>query len=214
MFKCSCMVVKSKNVVVADDHALIREGMGSLLGKFDNVASVFGAVDGKQAIDFLLDQTIDIAILDIFLPGLSGVDVVREIRKRQLPTSIILMTGEVSEEDAASLVEELSLDAFLFKTANMHQFEQAVRAVLDGESFFPPDIANAVARHDNVAAQLSTREIQVVRMIGEGHTSESAANVLGISPHTVRKHRENIKRKLGLGTVAELSSYAHRNQLL
>ncbi|WP_262694166.1 response regulator transcription factor [Kordiimonas aquimaris] len=203
----------SQNIVVADDHALILEGMVSLLGKLDGVGSVSSAVDGRQALDFLIDQSIDIVILDINLPGLSGVDVAREIRKRKLSTRIILMTGEVSEDRAAVLINELSLDAFLFKTSNMNQFEQAVRAVLNQDSFFPPDVTDALNRVENAAMQLSNREVQVVRMIGEGHTSESAANVLGISPHTVRKHRENIKRKLGIGTVAELSSYAHRNQL-
>lgn len=203
-----------KNIVVADDHALIREGMVSLLKKFETVGIVFDASDGRQALDILLRETIELAILDIRLPGLSGLDVAREIRKRQLPCRIILMTGDVSEEAAANAVSKLSLDAFLFKTADMSQFEQAVCAVLAGSTFFPPNLATIVARSDDKALQLSTRETQVVKLIAEGHTSETAANLLGISPHTVRKHRENIKRKLGLGTVAELSSYALRNQLL
>lgn len=124
------------------------------------------------------------------------------------------MTGEVSEDAAATAITDLSLNAFLFKTADMQQFTQAVRAVLDGHTFFPPRLEQLISEKGNDTSALSNREKQIIRLIAEGHTSESAANVLGISPHTVRKHRENVKRKLGLGTVAELSAYAYRNQLL
>ncbi len=211
---CRGMMQSRTNFIVADDHALIREGMVSLLSKFDNVGTIEEAKDGKSALDQLVSNPPDVAILDIRLPGLSGIDVAREVRKRELPTRLILMTGEVSEDAAASAITDLSLNAFLFKTADMQQFKQAVRAVLDGRTFFPARLEGLIAQRGNDTSMLSNREAQVIRIIAEGHTSESGANVLGISPHTVRKHRENIKRKLGLGTVAELSAYAHRNQLL
>ena len=207
------MSKKLASFIVADDHALIREGMVSLLSKLEGIGDIAEAGDGKTALDLLVANPADIAILDIRLPGLSGVDVAREVRKRQLPTRLILMTGEVSEEAAARAVADLSLNAFLFKTADMQQFGQAVRAVLDGHTFFPPDIEKLIAASGDTETLLSNRESQVIRLIAEGHTSDSAANVLGISPHTIRKHRENVKRKLGLGTVAELSAYVHRNQL-
>ena len=202
------------NFIVADDHDLIREGMVSLLSKFDGIGTITGVADRKSALNSLLSNPIDVAILDIKLPGLSGIDVAREVRKRKLPIRLILMTGEVSEDAAAGAITDLSLNAFLFKTADMHQFKQAVRKVLDGHTFFPENLERLIAQKGNDTSVLSTRETQVIRLIAEGHTSESAANVFGISPHTVRKHRENVKRKLGLGTVAELSAYAHRNQLL
>lgn len=208
------MVGTSTSFVIADDHALIREGMVSLLSKFDGIGDISEAGDGKSALDILISKPVDIAILDIRLPGLSGIDVAREVRKRELPTRLILMTGEVAEDAAASAITNLSLNAFLFKTADMRQFTQAVRSVLDGHTFFPSRLEELVNQKGNDTSVLSQRETQTIKLIAEGHTSESAANVLGISPHTVRKHRENIKRKLGLGTVAELSAYALRNQIL
>jgi DNA-binding NarL/FixJ family response regulator len=211
----------SAKILIADDHALIREGMVSLLSRLKNIGTVSEAADGKTALSILQTVPIDLAILDIRLPGLTGLDVAREVRNRGLDTRLMLITGDVSEQGAAAAIKELSLDAYLFKTNGMRQFETAVHTVLAGDVFFPPEIALDTfdnSGHTSIdtggAIALSTRELQVVKLIAEGHTSESAAHLLGISPHTVRKHRENIKRKLGLGTVAELSAYAMRNNIL
>jgi len=201
-------------ILIADDHALVREGMVALLSRLDNIGTISEAADGKTALSILNTVPIDLAILDIRLPGLTGLDVAREVRLRGLDTRLMLITGDVSEESAASAIKELRLDAFLFKTSAMRQFATAVKTVLGGDVFFPPEItldASGECPNTNV---LSVRELQVVKLIAEGHTSDSAAHLLSISPHTIRKHRENIKRKLGLGTVAELSAYAMRNHIL
>ncbi len=124
------------------------------------------------------------------------------------------MTGEMGEQSAIGVIKELSLDAFLYKTNDMRQFETAIKSLLNGKCFFPDTLLGDRDLEDEETSPLSKREEQVVKLIAEGHTSETSAQLLGISPHTVRKHRENIKRKLGLGTVAELSSYAVRNQIL
>lgn len=201
-------------VLIADDHALVREGMVSLLGRFENVGTISEAADGKTALSILLSVSVDIAILDIRLPGLTGVDVAREVRTRGIKTQLMLMTGEMGEQLAMTVIQELSLDAFLYKSNDMRQFETAIKSLLNGKSFFPENLIGGHNSEDGDASPLSKREEQVVKLIAEGHTSETSAHLLGISPHTVRKHRENIKRKLGLGTVAELSSYAVRNQIL
>ena len=201
-------------ILIADDHALIREGMVSLLSRLEKIGTISEAADGKTALGILQSVPINLAILDIHLPGLTGLDVAREVRNRNLDIRLMLMTGDISEELATSAIRDLSLEAYMFKKNDMRQFETAVKAVLTGNVFFPPELALADTGEAASTNSLSVRERQVVKLIAEGHTSESAANVLGISPHTVRKHRENIKRKLGLGTVAELSSYAMRNQFL
>jgi len=201
-------------ILIADDHALIREGMVSLLRRFDNIDTIAEAADGKTALSILLSVPIDLAVLDIRLPGLTGLDVAREVRQRGLEIQLMLMTGEVGEQAATAAIQELSPDAFLFKSHDTRQFETAIKRLLKGDTFFPTDLMKDGSLLSPSNSPLSTREEQVVKLIAEGHTSETAAHLLSISPHTVRKHRENIKRKLGLGTVAELSAYAHRNQLL
>ncbi len=210
------MQSRPAKILIADDHALIREGMVALLSRLDNIGTISEAADGKTALSLLLSLPIDLAILDIRLPGLTGLDVAREIRERQLKARVIVLTGELSEQAALTAIKELSLDAFLYKSNDMRQFEIAVKTVIKGGTFFPPEIIDDTGVNDDALLQnlLSIRETQVVKLIAEGHTSETAAHLLGISQHTVRKHRENIKRKLGIGTVAELSGYALRNQLL
>lgn len=208
------MASELAKILIADDHALIREGMVSLLSRMENIGNVAEAADGKTALSILLTLPIDLAILDIRLPGLTGLDVAREIRTRGMDVRLMLITGDFSEQGARSAIKDLSLDAYLFKTNGMRQIETAVKNVLAGGVFFPPEISHGSSDETAANNSLSIREQQVVKLIAEGHTSESAAHLLGISPHTVRKHRENIKRKLGLGTVAELSGYALRNHIL
>ncbi len=208
------MVLPPLTFLVADDHGFIRSGMVALLSGFKRVSTILEAEDGESALSHLLTQSVDVAIIDIKLPGLSGIDVARQVRKRQLPVRLMLMTGEIAENVAAREIINLSLNAFLFKTADLSQFQQAVQAIIDGHTFFPDNIVLDQLSNAEPANILSSRETQIVKLVAEGHTSESAARLLGLSPHTIRKHRENIRRKLGLGTVAELFSYAHRNQIL
>ena len=208
------MELPSLTFLVADDHGLVRSGMVALLSEFKQVSAVLEADDGQSALDHLLNQSVDVAIIDIKLPGLSGIDVARQVRQRQLPIRLMLMTGEIAETVAATEIVNLSLNAFLFKTADMSQFQQAVQAIIDGHTYFPDNIVLDQLSSAEAVNVLSSREAQIVKLVAEGHTSETAATLLGISPHTIRKHRENIRRKLGLSTVAELFSYAHRNHLL
>ncbi|MBV1900102.1 MAG: response regulator transcription factor, partial [Kordiimonadaceae bacterium] len=181
------MLDNPAKILIADDHALIREGMVSLLGRIDNIGTVSEAADGKTALSILLSVPIDLAILDIRLPGLTGLDVAREIRSRSMETRLMLMTGDMSETAAMTAIQELSLDAFLFKSNDMRQFENAVKAVLSGDTFFPPELSDPTKQEPLDASVLSARETQVVKLIAEGHTSETASHLLGISPHTVRK---------------------------
>jgi DNA-binding NarL/FixJ family response regulator len=209
------MIKKSINVLITDDHALVRQGMVFLLQEIKGVDRILEANDGKEAIDILLSEPIDVVILDVRLPGVSGWDIARDIRKRKLLTRIVLMTGgDVSEGKIANLIVDLSIDAFLFKSADMNHFKKAVRMVLDGKTYFPQNLKQKMVNNSDSTSQLSTREKQVIKVIAEGHTSESAARVLGISPLTIRKHRENIRRKLDYSNVADLLAYAHRNGLL
>ena len=208
------MNLSSVNVLIADDHALFRQGFVGILSAFDTIETVTEVPDGKLALENLIAGNFDIAILDIRLPHLTGIDVAREIRKRELPVKVMLMTGEIAEETVQCAIQDLSVDAFLFKTAEPNQFKQAVQNVISGGSFFTPDLLPTSCISNDIGNSLSNREKQVVRLIAEGHTSETASKVLGISYHTLRKHRENVRRKLGLTTVAELSSYAVRNQIL
>lgn len=206
------------SILIADDHALVRDGMSSLIKKIPGITKVAEVSNGNDARTMLVEGTFDIAILDIGLPGLSGIDVASEIRKRALAVRIIIMTGINEHELPRKLINDCKLDAFFFKTADTKQVTKAVTAVLDGETYFPDGFdltfeggpGEAPADVDS----LSLRENQVIRLIAQGHTSESASSVLGISPHTIRKHRENIKRKLGILTMAELSTYAVRKGLI
>jgi DNA-binding NarL/FixJ family response regulator len=211
-------------ILIADDHTLIREGLISLLQRMDESFEVVSASDGRSALDMIIQEKFDLAVLDLRLPGRSGLDVAREVRVRKIPIRLVLMTGQDAESLAAEAINTAGADAFIYKTADMSQIYKAIQAALAGKKYFPNPLpgsasqGNAGSSGQQTAVQindlLSSRELQVLKLIAEGHTSNSAGEMLSISTHTIRKHRENIKRKMGLGTVAELSAYAVRNNLI
>ena len=214
------VAVKKTSILIADDHTLIREGLITLLQKMNDGFVVEAAAEGRKALDLLLTGRFDLAVLDLRLPGRSGLDIAREVRTRGLPVKLVLMTGQDAESLASEAINEAGADAFIFKTADMSQIHKAIDAALSGGRYFPANLAG-YASHKPCAPEkapvddvLSGRELQVLKLIAEGHTSASAGEMLGISTHTIRKHRENIKRKMGLGTVAELSAWAVRNNLI
>ena len=215
---------KSTRILIADDHTLIREGLISLLQRMDESFDVVSAADGRSALDMIIQGDFDLAVLDLRLPGRSGLDVAREVRVRKIPIRLVLMTGQDAESLAAEAINSAGADAFIFKTADMSQIYSAILAALAGKKYFPDPLPGSASQGrsgssgQETAVQindlLSSRELQVLKLIAEGHTSNSAGEMLSISTHTIRKHRENIKRKMGLGTVAELSAYAVRNNLI
>ncbi len=210
----------SNAVLVADDHTLIREGIASLLERIDGISEVVQTGNGRSALDLILKRTFELVVLDIGLPGLTGLDIAREIRRREMPTRVVIMTGLSAENLALEALNRVHVDAFFFKTAELKQVNEAVTAALNGDQYFPTDLEfsdetdGLSSGAADVADLLSNCEMQVIKLVAEGHTSNSAGELLGISTHTVRKHRENIKRKLGLGTVAELSAFAVRNNMI
>jgi len=212
------------SILIADDHTLIREGLITLLERMDEGFDVVAASEGRNALDLIIQGNFDLAVLDLRLPGRSGLDIAREVRVRKIPIRLVLMTGQDAESLAAEAVNGAGADAFIFKTADMSQIYKAIRAALAGQKYLPDPLPGSINQgvtqtSSNVSAVqiddiLSARELQVLKLIAEGHTSNSAGEMLSISTHTIRKHRENIKRKMGLGTVAELSAYAVRNNLI
>jgi DNA-binding NarL/FixJ family response regulator len=218
--KTDTVIARKQSILIADDHTLIREGLITLLERMDEGFEVVSASEGRKALDLIIQGEFDLAVLDVRLPGRSGLDIAREVRVRKIPIRLVLMTGQDAESLADEAANGAGADAFIFKTADMSHIYKAVRAALAGKKYFPDSLPGKDDQKASTTSVvpisdiLSARELQVLKLIAEGHTSNSAGEMLGISTHTIRKHRENIKRKMGLGTVAELSAYAVRNNLI
>jgi DNA-binding NarL/FixJ family response regulator len=208
-------------ILVADDHALVREGVKRVLDHEADLSVVAEAADGAEAVDQALDDTIDLAILDISMPRKTGLQAARELSRRrpQLRTLILSMY-----ENEQFLFEALKAGAsgYVLKSGADDDIVEACRAAMRGQSFLYPSAVHALIRDFIERADergddfdlLTPRELEVLKLIAEGHTSKEIAAMLVISIKTVDRHRTNMLEKLGMRDRVELTRYAIRRGLV
>lgn len=203
-------------VLVADDHAIVRTGIRHVLESEPGFAVVAEAATGAEALALAGSLRPDVAVLDISMPGESGLRVAAELRQRSPDTRVLILS---MHDNTEYVLESLRAGAhgYLLKDSAATELRGAIRAVRRGESYFSPAIAgklSAVVRGDAAAsaagalAQLTARERQVLVGVAQGHTNREIAQQLGISHRTVESHRESLMKKLGVRTVAGLTRLA------
>jgi two-component system, NarL family, nitrate/nitrite response regulator NarL len=204
-------------IVIADDHHLVREGIRQVLQADEEFDVVGQASDGAEAIGLVESLAPDVLVLDVSMPGQSGLEVTAELRERGSPVKVLVLSVH---DHPQYVIEAVRAGArgYLRKDAEPAELRRAIRAVAGGESFFSP----SVARHLSAAIQrgtkeqsaagrlagLTPRERDVLRGIAEGSTNKEIAAGLGLSSRTVESYRESLMRKLGIYTVAELTRLA------
>ncbi len=203
-------------VLVADDHAIVRTGIRHVLESEPGFAVVAEAATGAEALELAASLRPDVAVLDISMPGESGLRVAAELRQRSPDTRVLILS---MHDNTEYVLESLRAGAhgYLLKDSAATELRGAIRAVRRGESYFSPAIAgrlSAVVRGDvtesaaTALAQLTARERQVLVGVAEGRTNREIAQQLGISHRTVESHRESLMKKLGVRTVAGLTRLA------
>jgi DNA-binding NarL/FixJ family response regulator len=203
-------------VLVADDHAIVRTGIRHVLESGPGFTVVAEASTGAEALELASSLRPDVTVLDISMPGDSGLRVVAELRRRSPETQVLILS---MHDNTEYVLESLRAGAhgYLLKDTAATELRDAIRAVRRGESFFSPPIASrlsAVVRGDvaeppaGALGQLTSRERQVLVGIATGHTNREIAVQLGISHRTVETHRESLMRKLDVRTVAGLTRLA------
>lgn len=201
----------SIRILVAEDHTLVRQGMLLVLSRDAHMKVVGEAGDGDAAWQLVQALRPDVMVLDLGLPGLDGLDIIQLIKSHALPTRVVVVTAR---QDQLSVRTALARGAqgYLLKTHDAEAFLEAIRVVAAGGQYVGHDLA-AVAGLRGNKGLLTRREVEVARDVGRGLTSKEIGVRLRISEHTVRKHRENIARKLGLHNAAELAAWAIRERL-
>lgn len=200
-------------VLIAEDEALVRQGIVALIG--DEVGNITECANGDEAMQLLKNERFDIALLDIGLPRRTGVDILTEIRRRQMETKVIILTGDTNNY-APATIYEAGADAFLYKTADAENFLEVFRAVAKGRPVIS-ERTNEGSNAQTVAElrdTLTPRELQIVKLIVEGASNRDVAGSLFISEHTVRKHREHINQKLDVHSPASLAAFAIKASLV
>lgn len=210
-------------VLVADDHAIVRTGIRHVLEGEPGFEVVGEASNGAEALALALELRPDVALLDISMPGVSGLQATAELRERCPGTRVLMLSMHDNTEYVLESVRA-GAHGYLLKDTAATELRGAIRAVWGGESYFSPPIASrlsAVVRGDSdvesplgLLGQLTGREREVLVGVTRGLTNKEIAAQLGISHRTVETHRESLMRKLRLRSVAELTRFALEAGLL
>ena len=209
-------------ILLCDDHALVRQGLRLILEREPDFEVVAEASDGAEAIELALKEDIDLAVLDVTMPRLTGIQAAREIAQRRPELRTLILSMHDNEQ---YFFEALRAGAsgYVLKSVVDRDLVEACRATMRGESFVYPGAVKALIReHLERAASgesppadpLSPRESEVVKLVAEGYTTKAIAEALVIAEKTVERHRANILEKLGLRDRVELTRYAIRRGLV
>ncbi len=199
--------MKTARILLGDDHPLFSEGSRLFLAELYEIVGV--AVDGRTLVDTALRLKPDLILLDISMPLLSGIEVARRV-KASLPGVKLLFFTMHSERQYVQAAFEAGASGYLLKSAVRGELLRAVQAVLKGHTHVSNELSSHWGRVRDPGQiarsfQLSPREREVLQLIAEGRSSKEIATILTISARTASFHRENIKRKLGVKTIAELT---------
>jgi DNA-binding NarL/FixJ family response regulator len=210
-------------VVIADDHAIVREGIRQVLDGSEGIQVVGEAADGLQAFSRAQELVPDVVVLDVSMPGESGLEVAKRL-KRALPATRVLMLSVYDNTEFVLEAVRAGADGYLLKDSSPSELRGAIHRVVAGESAFSAAAARQLstalreeeARREKAerVASLTPRELDVLRQVVAGRTNRETATALGISHRTVETHRENILKKLGVRSVAELTRLAIEMDLL
>jgi DNA-binding NarL/FixJ family response regulator len=212
--------VKRLRILVADDHALVRRGVRGVLHSRRGWRVVGEAANGREAVEKTIKLKPDVAILDISMPELDGVEVVRQIREAVPNTRVLVLTMHESDQIVRRTLD-VGACGYLLKSDLAEYLVKAVKAVSEGKRFFTPKVSEIVLEgflkaggrnsHPLVRTQPTPRELEIIRHLAEGKVNKEIAWELGIAVRTVEAHRANIMHKLGLHSLAELIHYALRH---
>ncbi len=209
-------------VLLADDHAIVRSGLRAVLDGEADIEVVAEAADGFDAVEQAVAADVDLAILDVSMPRMTGLQAASELRRRHSHARILMLSVHDNER---YFFEALKVGAsgYVLKSAANRDLVAACRAAMRGESFVYPKAVETLFREYLSQARrgetepedpLTPRELQVLKLIAEGSSSDQIAATLVISRKTVDHHRSSILGKLGMRTVAELTRYAIRRGLI
>lgn len=207
-------------IVLADDHAVVRKGLRLVLDAEPDLEVVAEASDGAEAVELALAEDVHLAILDVTMPRLTGIQVARELAERRPEVRTLMLSMHDNEQ---YFFEALKAGAsgYVLKSAADRDLVEACRATMRGEPFLYPAAVTALirdhlerGRESADSEVLTPRELEVLKLIAEAHSSKEIAALLVISIKTVERHRANILHKLGMRDRVELTRYAIRRGLV
>jgi len=210
-------------IILADDHAVMRRGLRLVLEQVKDFLVVGEASDGRDAVNLAESTRPNIAILDITMPNLNGIEAARQINAKQIGVSTIVLSMHADESFVLRALKA-GARGYLLKESAESDLINAVRLVFEGKSFFSPTVSRMLVEDyvrqlqdkdvEDSYELLTSRERELLQLIAEGNSNKDIANMLNLSLYTVETHRSNILSKLNLHTVPELILYAVRKGII
>jgi DNA-binding NarL/FixJ family response regulator len=209
------------SVIVVDDHHLVRQGIRSLLEKAPDMRVVGEAADGVEAVKLAQQLKPDVVVMDILMPNMNGTQAAERMRSL-IPAPRVILLTMYSDTTLVHQALRYGVRGYLLKRSVVEELLLAVRAAAHGDLYLSPAISSSLVESNmkfegslnSSLAGLSPREIEVLELIAQGHTSASIGQVLGISEKTVEKHRSSLMEKSGIHDVAGLVRFAIKHNLV
>jgi DNA-binding NarL/FixJ family response regulator len=213
--------MRTVDTLIVDDHRLVRQGVTSLLKEYPSIRVVAEAEDGPSALACLREHKVDVAVVDVSMPGIGGVALARQLLSRYPEVRIIGLSMH-SEPAFVDGMLQAGATGYVLKSSAIVDLATAIKEVYAGRMYLSPEIKeNVVNGHrrqksggDSPFAVLSYREREVVQLLAEGHGTASIAELLNISPKTVASHRKKIMDSLGLENIVDLAKLALKENLI
>lgn len=211
--------MKPINIAIVDDHQIIVEGLVAFLSKYEHIKMVASANNGIDMLALLGNQPIDILLTDVMMPGMTGIELAKEVRRLHPQVKIIAlsMTGEA--QTVNSMIENSDIAGYLLKQTNAAEMAMAIEKVYAGGIYFQESILKDLEQLDAQKKMVSNvhitnREKQLIGLIEKNYSNKEIAAAFNISLLTVETHRKNILRKTGASNVLSLVKWAYENNIL
>jgi DNA-binding NarL/FixJ family response regulator len=200
------------SIYIADDHAIVVDGLKEILSSQPQWQVNGTARNGEEVVQLMLERKADVVILDINMPKMNGIECTGWIKKNYPQTKVIILTMFPEKTYIDQLIKA-GADGCLLKSRGSQDLLDAIDRVTNGKSYFDT-IKDFVEEDIHPVYNLSEREIEIIRLVVNGNTSSEIADQLFLSEHTVKTHRKNIFKKLGINSISQLASFAINNSLL
>lgn len=215
-------VSEAIRVIIADDHAVVRQGIRTVLEEVDGLDVVAEAADGDEALALATEHEPDVVVLDVTMPGKNGLEVAKELRDEGTGVGVLILSMHDDPEYVLQAVRA-GADGYVLKDMAPSELRAAVTAVFEGREYFSARVTHQLSvglrkeleeeQRRSRLDSLTPREVEVLVLVAQGHTNRSIAEELGISPRTVETHRERVMAKLRIRTVAGLTRFVVEQEL-
>jgi len=209
--------MRKKRIVIAEDHTILREGLRALLSSAPDLEVIGEAENGRAAIQCAENMEPDLILMDLSMPRMTGMDAIREIKKRVPDTKILALTVHKDEEYILATLQA-GADGYVLKDATHTELMTAIKTVLRGKRYLSPEVSEKVIegylegrktlKPKSAWDTVTQRERETLKLIAEGHKNREIADYLCISVKTVDTHRTNLMKKLDIHSVASLTAFA------